>query len=821
MTWLERDPVLLAQIAGRLDLRDPNRRAISAVVDAVADGDGTEVVCDLATGVGKTWIMVGLVEYLYAQGVRNVLVVVPGKTILTKTLANFTPGSPKFVAGAEIEPVLITAENYSRGQVGDALHDPDQLKVFVFTVQSLLRPSEDMRRKLHDTDEYVGAALYAHLQEAEDLVVVADEHHVYRSKAKAFAGAIRDLTPRALVGLTATPDRSDADKVIFHYSLGEAIADRLVKVPVIVYREDGHKDERTQLLDACHLRSVKEAAALKWAEATGEMVHPVLFVVADAIEEAERIGGVLAGPDFLDDPDAVLVITSQSSDDALAELAKVDQPGSPVRAIVSVDKLKEGWDVKSVSVIVSRRPLISETLTEQILGRGLRLPYGERTGVESLDQVDIVAHDSYRQLLKMKDQLREVVTPAKAPASTEGAVGVPGGDGDPEAVVEDQTDQGHLDLRLRPRVLGEDGEPVGELGDLMMRVQGADDAIAAAERDLERVARPQTPVAGAPTVVFPRWELEMGRVTMSLSLVTDDQARTTGAAFAHEVKVPLTRRALDAQRTMDGSVEVRERAAAQEDATQTTMPLAEVRTILSSRVLGHALVPEDLDEVLEAERVVVEFLAGAGVSEGDDVVWGEARTQQAARGIANLVREAFTQRQMLPRRRFVEVSIPKERGLYPTDALNQFDPRPFVRGAPYDGWRQSMMPVASFDARSTEWVLAGMLDVSNDVEWWLRPAPSDGVYLELDVTRSAAGGGVAAGRYYPDFIVIGTDRVQWLVEGKSDAEATSPDVAAKKELAEQWAAEVTADGRWGTWRYLFATETVIAAAGGSWANLAR
>lgn len=48
----------------------------------------------------------------------------------------------------------------------------------MFTVQSLLRPSEDMRRKLHDTDEYVGAALYAHLQEAEDLMIVADEHRL-------------------------------------------------------------------------------------------------------------------------------------------------------------------------------------------------------------------------------------------------------------------------------------------------------------------------------------------------------------------------------------------------------------------------------------------------------------------------------------------------------------------------------------------------------------------------------------------------------------------------------------------------------------------
>lgn len=177
---------------------------------------------------------------------------------------------------------------------------------------------------------------------------------------------------------------------------------------------------------------------------------------------------------------------------------------------------------------------------------------------------------------------------------------------------------------------------------------------------------------------------------------------------------------------------------------------------------------------------------------------------------------------MLPRRCFVEVSIPKARGVYPTDARDRLDPRPFVRGAPYDGWRQSMMPVASFDAASTEWRLAQLLDDSPDVEWWLRPAPSDCVYLELDVTRGATGGGVAAGRYYPDVVVIGTDGVQWLVEGKSDAEATSTDVMAKKkELAERWAAEVTEDGRWGVWRYLFATETAITAAGGSWANLAR
>ena len=55
-------------------------------------------------------------------------------------------------------------------------------------------------------DEFIGGDLYSHLQAAGDLVVIADEHHVYRTQAKAFSSAIRELAPRALIGLTATPD---------------------------------------------------------------------------------------------------------------------------------------------------------------------------------------------------------------------------------------------------------------------------------------------------------------------------------------------------------------------------------------------------------------------------------------------------------------------------------------------------------------------------------------------------------------------------------------------------------------------------------------
>jgi type III restriction enzyme len=69
--------------------------------------------------------------------------------------------------------------------------------------------------------------------------------------------------------------------------------------------------------------------------------------------------------------------------------------------------LKEGWDVKNVYVIVSLRSLVSEILTEQTLGRGLRLPFGKYTGIEFLDTLEGLAHERYDQLLKKLNVINE------------------------------------------------------------------------------------------------------------------------------------------------------------------------------------------------------------------------------------------------------------------------------------------------------------------------------------------------------------------------------------------------------------------------------
>ena len=112
MTWLTYDHSLINEIASQLDLREPNKEALSAVIERIAADGFHEVVCDLATGVGKTYIMAALVDYLTALGVRNILIVTPGKTIQDKTVANFTPGSRKYVSGMEAAPWLITADTF-------------------------------------------------------------------------------------------------------------------------------------------------------------------------------------------------------------------------------------------------------------------------------------------------------------------------------------------------------------------------------------------------------------------------------------------------------------------------------------------------------------------------------------------------------------------------------------------------------------------------------------------------------------------------------------------------------------------------------------
>jgi type III restriction enzyme len=798
------DRGLVDEIAALMDLRAPNREALHVLVEQVARGDGREVIADLATGVGKTYLAAALVEYLARVGVRDILIVVPGSTIERKTVANFTPGDPKFIGGATVEPVLITADNFQRGAVGDALHDPRRLKLYVFTVQMLLRPRGERMMRARKEDEYIGGALYEHLRAASDLVVIADEHHVYRPAAEAFSDAIRDLDARAIVGLTATPDPADvrADKVVFRYPLAHAIADGYVKIPVIVYRSDDRTDEAAQLADAARLREFKEPAWYAYADGRARSrVTPVLFVVCQDINHAQQTAETLAREHF-PDPDSVLVITSESTDKALELLAAVESPASPVRAIVSVNKLKEGWDVKNIGVIVALRRLASETLTEQILGRGLRLPFAERTGVPAIDQVDIVAHDSYRQLLKNKDALLESLVGERARAAIPGSI----------TVEVPATERDGIEGEARPgftvTVRSDDPLDGVSLADILLALS-QDDAERATQADAAAVASPALMPRNAdlPPITFPGESISHEPPVFSLTSLDLLTVEARGRRFRTEPGVTLVRIAVAAERDLQGGVSVGEQRVDSVDAAVATVTADEVRERLVSNLAHSDLIASDLTELAHLADVVDAFLNGAG---GDEHYrWGIETAAHAEAALRELVEAAYRGAMVRPRRTWNPVEIPETR-LRPLSVRSKWDE--FRKGAWSGEWSRSIERYAAFDSESAEWALAQKLDSWDEVERWQR------LYTQRD-------GGQAwiardnGRRYHPDFVVV-VGGEYWVLEAKSNRDEAAVEVVEKAAAANAWIERVNASALFGMWHYLLVTEAHIAQAK-DWEQLVR
>ena len=190
---------------------DPNRDAIETLARRLyAHYDEQqpgffEGVIDAATGVGKTYAMAGALDYLAAQGVRNFAVIAPGATILEKTIAQFTAGTPRSLVGRmACEPFVVHAGNFDTPAIAAARGRRRREAVRVHRAGT-----DEANREGRPQDTYLPRGpwhgLYAHLQALEDLVVFADEHHCYGGPK--FSQAIRNLDPLAMIGLTATPER--------------------------------------------------------------------------------------------------------------------------------------------------------------------------------------------------------------------------------------------------------------------------------------------------------------------------------------------------------------------------------------------------------------------------------------------------------------------------------------------------------------------------------------------------------------------------------------------------------------------------------------
>ncbi|GAB1718453.1 MAG: type III restriction endonuclease subunit R [Nitrosospira sp.] len=388
--------------------------------------------------------MGAFIAYLYLRGKsRHFFVLAPNKTIYEKLIGDFSPESPKYVFKGIAEfaanpPLIVTGDNYESG-VGVRYETGKSTDMFgsdvhinIFNVDKINKEESPRGKpRMKRLQETIGESYYEYLSKLDDLVLLMDEAHRYR--ASAGANAIDGLKPILGLELTATPKTVGArsvpfQNVIFNYTLGQAMSDGLVKEPAVATRKDfdpksvPEKDlERIKLEDAVHHHDHVAVELDRYHRMTGvPKVTPFILVVATDTTDAKRLREFIQSEDFFKGRFKGKVVEVHSAlkgdetEEATERLVALEKDGR-TEIVIHVNKLKEGWDVTNLYTIVPLRASASEILTEQTLGRGLRLPFGKRVSrggddeFAAVDRLTVIAHERFDDIISKAREPESIV----------------------------------------------------------------------------------------------------------------------------------------------------------------------------------------------------------------------------------------------------------------------------------------------------------------------------------------------------------------------------------------------------------------------------
>ena len=206
---------------------------------------------------------------------------------------------------------------------------------------------------------------------------------------------------------------------ISDYPLKQAILDNIVKRPMkgiarIVEAKSDYASVR--------YRGYLTAAVERWREYREQLKplkrKPVLFVMMNETAEADDVAAWLREKypaEFGGDCTQVIhtdksgEVSKKELDEARKAVHDVDETESPINAIVSVLMLREGWDVKNVTVVVGLRPYTAKAniLPEQAIGRGLRLMFRD-IPVDFTERVDIIGNQKFLDFVDDLEKLEDL-----------------------------------------------------------------------------------------------------------------------------------------------------------------------------------------------------------------------------------------------------------------------------------------------------------------------------------------------------------------------------------------------------------------------------
>jgi type III restriction enzyme len=370
----------------------------------------TRYAFKMATGSGKTIVMAMIVVWSYFHRSRvpssplsrNFLVVAPNVIVYQRLAKDFQSNRvfealPLVPHGwtLDLKPIL-------RGESAE----PSPNGTLILTnIQQLHQSREKEWTPASAVEAMLGRpvtkdlgsherSLLERIRSLPDLIAINDEaHHVHDADLE-WSKTLLTLKDKLRLWLdfSATPKSQTGTFfpwIICDYPLPQAVEDQIVKAPLIVQRVDHGDPEKVTKDNVVQAYADWIHAAVKrWREHEAAYApvgqKPVLFIMAEQSAYADAIGKWLIDTkEFGLKAKEVQIIHTNASgeilkgdlDEARIAVRTIDEPGNPVKVIVSVLMLREGWDVQSVSVVLGLRPFSAKAqiLPEQAVGRGLRL----------------------------------------------------------------------------------------------------------------------------------------------------------------------------------------------------------------------------------------------------------------------------------------------------------------------------------------------------------------------------------------------------------------------------------------------------------------
>jgi len=415
---LDEDKVSIDDVAG-----------VSAITGKTFQTDFPSFCFHIATGVGKTRLLGACIAYLYrTRGWTDFFLLVPGSTIYNKFAgSDFVRGGPKFIfAGLSDFPDfnLITADNY-RNITQTGLFDAP-LNIYLFNIGKIFEGRGGKTQFKFSKEDADGLGLEypqgfaSYLAERQPVILMDEAHRYY---APASLSAMNRLKPRLGLEFTATPTFSG--NILSTFNLGQAIDAGYVKRPrvtkVINDNTPPEEKEQTNLLDAVRSHERKKSVLTAYcANNSLPLVSPVLLVTTEDTTHGDRVAAYLEGKAPLNDggelfgagtelqgrfAGKVLLVHSKTEEDTDGAVKTLETNAYEI--VVHVNKLKEGLDVSNIYTLAVLRAAKANVLTEQIIGRGLRLPFGQpvpdgadtEENVRDLNALDIMPHKEFEKVV--------------------------------------------------------------------------------------------------------------------------------------------------------------------------------------------------------------------------------------------------------------------------------------------------------------------------------------------------------------------------------------------------------------------------------------